>query len=119
MKDIYGNNIISNININKKFIGEVVFIEDWEEFKTVKVFIPELFPLYRNSKYLIETTESLANDNINLINDNKLKTDIGIICKQVMINKEFIKPEVGDKVVVEFVDNDLKKSVFYMMNWMW
>ena len=114
MNDIYNNNMIGIIGIynNKEYIGEVINTDNWETNKKIKVYIPELLPHF-NKRNLKVTNESYK------INDKYFKatTDIGIISKQVKINGQFVKPNIGENVVVKFINGDAKKCVFYMYDY--
>lgn len=115
MKDIYGNNIIGNFQLNNQFIGKIVSLEQWEEFHIAKIYIKELMPSTDYGKKTIE--ETIYNSNIK---NNKysneiisIKIDNGINCRQAVINNQLVKPEIGDEVIVTFIDGDIKKAVFY------
>ena len=48
-----------------------------------------------------------------------MNIDAGILCKQVAINNQLVKPIIGNKVIVSFIDNDVKKAVFYNMSYIY
>lgn len=118
MRDIYGNSIIEALQINHRYTGIVIYNDNWEKDNTVKVWIKELMPIgYDTLEYAtyMNSLEYIREDNGSIV---KLNTDILIISKQVEINNTLVKPNINDKVIVEFVDNDVKKCVFYNMNYM-
>jgi len=119
MKDIYGNQIIGRYGLNNQFVGKIVSLDEWDSKHIAKIYIQELMPSIDYGKKVI--TETMYNSNLrNNQYSNKIiniTIDNGIDCKQIAINNELVKPIVGNDVIVLFIDNDIKKAVFYNMSY--
>jgi len=118
MKDIYGNIIIGHAQLNNQFIGTIIDLEDWNKNYMAKIYIKELMPSVSFKKPIKETIYNSDIKNSRYSNTKiEMTIDAGILCKQMSINNQLVKPKIGDTVVVVFIDNDVKKPIFYNMSY--
>lgn len=114
MKDIFGTDIISEINLNKKFIGTVITSkkpENKEDYPMVKVYIQELEPSFSSLENSFTTSEGIYNDGEFL----EVTLDNGIWCRYCPFIQEgnYMLPKEKTKVMIEFLNGDIKQGIVY------
>lgn len=126
---VFDDKLIHKFNFKGEYIGYVLDNSNFEKDLRVKLFIPELFsyqynPSIKNIDSTINlSTEHLINDDINITTElNKQE----YIFSRPLIHREDIystkenflkcyKPEVGDKVIVFFFNENPNNCVYKNM----
>lgn len=124
---LFDNKVIHQFDFSGEYIGYVLDNSEYENTLMIKVFIPELFGYnYTPSIKNIDNTVELSKSHILNNEDLNITTRINkqeYLYARILIERHFLnesktdfikstKPEVGQKVIVSFFNNNPNNCVY-------
>lgn len=115
IKDIFNKNIINPIDFSGIFEGYVLSNDSWEKDYTLDIYLSEFMinDIIKDRK--LEYTEVINRENIlnkdQLNINNTIKSTNGIKCYCIGGSYN-IKPDIGDRLLVIFIDEDPQKPYY-------
>jgi Collagen triple helix repeat (20 copies) len=114
--DNFQEKSMTNIGFDNIMDGKV--LDKYDNDGSLIIYVPQFMVSISDSTQVLNATETIGNPEIVQPDTNRktVNTTNGIICKPLIKNQELIVPEVGESVLVIFLDGNPERPYYINYN---